>query len=408
MVGWKIGIVFVSMIIAVSAFTNSSISWQCPVQSAEWEKTVDPETGANVIFITTHPADDNNLYFHDRSWLEDESMVIFTSNRNGKTEPFGFIEKTGEIVRLNPPDFPSTAGFTAGKRNSCLYLTKADGVYEWQIGRKPVTEAVRQESRVRINERMISRFPENVYPCGSLNENADATRLSLILRRRDSDLSDIVLIDKQTGAFENVASVNWPVTHLQCSWTQPDLVMFAREYPPHGDRVPIMSDEEYAKQEPHARFWFADLSHREPWTIHYQQPGELVTHECWWLRNQITFCGGFLPEESHVKVIDMQTGVTRIAGAGCWLPNISSADLAKRNWWHAAGSPKGDWIAADNWHGDIVLFNARTTEMRLLTSGHRTYGKGAHPHVGWAPAGDRVVFTSNKRGHADVCIAYLQ
>jgi hypothetical protein len=41
----------------------------------------------------------------------------------------------------------------------------------------------------------------------------------------------------------------------------------------------------------------------------------------------------------------------------------------------------------------------------LLTAGHRTYGKGEHPHVGWDRAGRQVVFTSHLLGSPDVCVA---
>ena len=65
----------------------------------------------------------------------------------------------------------------------------------------------------------------------------------------------------------------------------------------------------------------------------------------------------------------------------------------------------GRWVAADNWHGDIMLFEGKTSRPRLLTAGHRTYGKGEHPHVGWDRAGRQVVFTSHLLGSPDVCVA---
>lgn len=48
-----------------------------------------------------------------------------------------------------------------------------------------------------------------------------------------------------------------------------------------------------------------------------------------------------------------------------------------------------------------------TTRRYLLTAGHRTYGHGEHPHVGWDRQGERVVFTSNRLGNADVCVATI-
>ena len=380
-------------------------SWECEIVPNESERYTDPVTGASVLFVTTHESQDSNLYFHNRSWIADESLLIFTSDRTGQQEPFGYIEKTGELVRLCPGDGIATSGYLAGKQENSLFLIKSGGVYEWKIN---LSFPQPQKTRVSVQERKIGALPPGALRGGDLNENADGTRLSLLLIYENSPRNDVVFFDKTSGEITTLATLNWRAGHLQCSWTNPDQVMFSRSYADGGDMVPMMSDEEYAAREQRARLWFADTSDRAPWTLFYQRPGELVTHECWWLNDTITFCGGFLPEESHVKTIDFHTGQIRIIGAGAWLPESPPAELAKRNWWHAAGSPTGEWVAADNWHGDIVLFNARTTQMRPLTMGHRTYGGGQHPHVGWDPSGDRVVFASNRRGNADVCVTHLR
>jgi hypothetical protein len=64
-------------------------------------------------------------------------------------------------------------------------------------------------------------------------------------------------------------------------------------------------------------------------------------------------------------------------------------------------------VAADNWHGVIAVIDMRTSHLKILTQNHRVYGRGEHPHVGWAPDSKSVEFTSNQRGNADVVIAYL-
>lgn len=89
-------------------------------------------------------------------------------------------------------------------------------------------------------------------------------------------------------------------------------------------------------------------------------------------------------EEGSVKVLDFRTGEIRILGAGAWVDGVPGAQLSKVNWWHAAGSPDGRWVVADNWHGTVALFRAKTTQQRILTTGHRTYGsQGLHLHAGW-------------------------
>jgi len=92
-------------------------------------------------------------------------------------------------------------------------------------------------------------------------------------------------------------------------------------------------------------------------------------------------------------------------GAGAWWPEATPAEAARLNWWHAAGSADGRWVAADNWHGDIMLFEGKTTRPHLLTAGHRTYGQGEHPHVGWDRKGEKVIFGSHLLGDLNVCVA---
>lgn len=96
-----------------------------------------------------------------------------------------------------------------------------------------------------------------------------------------------------------------------------------------------------------------------------------------------------------------------IVGAGSWWPDAKEAELARRCRWHTSGSPDGRWVAADNFHGDIVILEDRTTEEKPLTGDHRTYGGGLRAHVGWAPSSDRVIFGSHKRGSHDVVISHL-
>ena len=156
--------------------------------------------------------------------------------------------------------------------------------------------------------------------------------------------------------------------------------------------------------------WVVDIREGVPRNVYRAEEGELVTHESWWVKDQILFCGGKSPTPavlSHVKVLDIYSGEVRIAGAGAWWPEASPSEAARLNWWHAAGSADGRWIAADNWHGDIMLFEGKTTRPHLLTTGHRTYGQGEHPHVGWDRKGEKVVFCSRLLGNPNVCVATI-
>ena len=200
--------------------------------------------------------------------------------------------------------------------------------------------------------------------------------------------------------------------HVQWSRTNPHLISFAGGRGPTkdiaGPTPASTASEDYAGRG--QRLWVVDIREGVPRNVYLAEEGELVTHESWWVNDQILFCGSIHPyptEDSHVKVLNIATGEVRIIGAGAWWPEAKPIELSKYNWWHSDGSDDGRWVVADNWHGDIMLWEAKTTRPRPLTAGHRTYGDGDHPHVGFDRASKAVVFTSHMLGNPDVCIAEI-
>jgi len=379
-----------------------SESWECEVLPPEREILTDPLSGAPMVFITTAPSSDNNLYFHQRSFLPNGSMVFFTSNRSGHQEVYAYLDSTGELVRLQRAGDATYPRVTAGRYENALYVVRDQNVCEWRFEITPPKQDGGR-STVKINERVIAQLPDKNSDPSGINDNSDGRALIVGVRFRDRVFNRIFHIDKQFGAIKEIAHTDYMTTHIQASWDKPDLVMWASEYSDRAKKIP--------EGKIHSRMMMADLSDREPWPVYPQVEGELVTHETFWVDNQITFCSGTQSdghaEEAHVKVLNLDTGVSRIIGAGAWWPGGSPQEVSKLNWWHQSGAPSGRWVAGDNWHGDIALFSARTARKRLLTREHRTYGQGAHPHVGWNPDGTKVIFDSNTRGSSDVVICTI-
>lgn len=379
-------------------------TWDCEVFPSEREVTFDEESGAKVTFVTGTSGDDANLYFHQRSWLPDGSLLFFFRQEEDGPRTFsGYLEETGEIVRIQKPDQSLFGLPTAARYANEVYVAHDQALWAWEI--ETVFEP---KTRVTVTEKKICDIPEEMGSLSGLNENSDGTRLVFGGPVKDSTGSLIVAADKETGEIQEVARTPFPAGHIQCSWDNPDLVMFNHQRSwKWGDHNRFGGPYDH-------RMWLADLSDRAPWKL-YPTPatGELTTHECWWVDNQVVFCSGTHwnqetgAEESHVKVIDVDTGVARIIGAGSWVEGVSPRDLAKRNWWHSSGDPTGRFVAGDNWHGDIAIFSAQSARERLLVQNHRTYGGGAHPHMGWSPDGKKLVFASNRRGNVDVCIAEI-
>src|SRR2546423_13362168 len=85
----------------------------------EHKRITDPKTGAELLFLTTAPEKDSNLYFHEYSWLADESVILFTSSRrNGGL--MGYITATGELIRFNIPQHGLGGVTAAAKGNAVL------------------------------------------------------------------------------------------------------------------------------------------------------------------------------------------------------------------------------------------------------------------------------------------------
>jgi hypothetical protein len=401
------GVLFSSFILLVlfSSQASSQQNWDCEVFQAERETIIDPTSGARLVFVTRSPAEDTNLYFHQRSWLPDGSVLVFRTNRGGKQELFGYIEATGELFRLQRPGLALTGDTTAGRFSNSVFVLHDKQAFEWSIKVAGGTTGSPAPSHVTVSERPLGKLPADSDQVSGLTENSDGTALVFGFSSTGPMKFRIVSLDKRSGNSTQIAALDVAATHVQASWERPDLVMYAS-----GGRVADRA-KDVKPGEISARIWLADKSHSDPWPLYQQEEGELVTHECWWVGDQVTFCSGQLlkdgGEEAHVKVIDVQTGITRIIGAGAWWPNGHDYEISKRNWWHSSGAPSGKFVAGDNWHGDIGIFSGKTSRTRILTENHRTYGKGAHPHVGWNPLGTSVVFTSNRNGNPDVCIGYL-
>lgn len=376
----------------------------CPILPSEAQVILDPTSEAKVTFITNHPSEESNLYFHQGSWLADGSMLVFWSSRGGKNMLYGYLESTGELVHLQEENTSILYDPTCSRFRNSIYLVMPDGFHEWKVMVSPKTEGA--ASRLTIEDRLFAPLPEDWSGMSGITENSDGNAIVVGLNSKGPAVSRIVLVDTRTGEIREVAALDVGISHIQASWVTSDLIMFVKGSHGSDRSKPINPAKEVV-----ARMWLADLSDKEPWPLYPQEEKELVTHECWWVNNQVTFCSGQLArgyaEEAHVKVIDISTGITRIIGAGAWWPGGSPEEVSRRNWWHASGSPNGKFVAADNWHGHIALFSGLSSRTRLLTQNHRTYGKGLHPHVGWDPTSTKVVFTSNQRGNADVAIGVL-
>jgi oligogalacturonide lyase len=389
-------------------------SYPLEVLPPEHWRMTDPKTGAELLFLTTAPGNDANLYFHEYSWLTDESVILLNSSRtNGGL--LGYVTATGALIRLTTPQ-GGLGGATGAAKGNAFFAVRGRSIVEIKLAIEPSPAPTTRPSQVTATERVLCTLTDG-GPCTSLNPSCDGKYVALGV----SGFADptrgpaICKINVKSGKLSEVCRLPQQPAfggHVQWSRTNPNLLSFAGGRGPTGDvagpRHSSKGPEDYEGRG--QRLWVVDIRDGIPRNVYMAEEGELVTHESWWVNDQLLFCGGKgqKPVElSHVKALNIYSGEVRIAGAGAGWPEATAEGAAHLNWWHVAGSGDGRWIAADNWHGDIILFEGKTTRPHLLTSGHRTYGKGEHPHMGWDRKGEKVVFASHLLGDLNVCVATI-
>ncbi len=374
---------------------NINKEWNAEVYPPEHEIVIDTTSGAKLIFITTNSSKDNNLYFDYNCWFKDLSAMFFTSNRNGSNELFAYVPHTGELICISPKNNNNYWLATVDFETYDVYVRNSETIYAWNVEIQFNSDSSKVQN-VRIKESLIASAPEGVKYSSGLSQSADRKYLSALIAYNDNPQhKEILSVNILSGKSEKLMSfqTDTAITHVQFNKYNPNLLRYSRDVPRN---IGIQ------------RMWIVDIRNPgESKKIHFQETQESVTHEDWWVNDQLTFCSGYRDNQYHVKVISIHDQDARILGAGSWWKEASPEELAEYNWWHASGSRDGKWVAADNWHGHIAIIDARTSHLRLLTKNHRTYGMGDHPHVGWAPDSKSVEFTSNSKGNPDVCIVYI-
>ncbi len=356
--------ILLSLSFAAAGTAETTETFELEVLRPDQTVLNDSATGTELTFLTTE-THSSALYFHERSWLADESMIVFQGHRG----LMGYLPPTGETVVLKTPTGGTGGPTAAATRNSVFFMRGSEAVEltpHIELSRDPANT----RSVVGATARAIATLPGG----GQLTVNCTDSLLAI------GTGSAIYTVDVASGAVREICKIEAPNSwhgHLQWSHTNPYLLSFAGEP---------------------QRIWVVDIRDGVPRAPYNEIEGELVTHEAWWVDDQIMFCGAPRPhgqDQSHVKLLDIYTGAVRIVGSGNWWPSATPSELAERNWWHSAGSDDGRWAMADNWHGDIMLFEGTTTRPHMLTMGHRTYGGGDHREPGWDRSSERVIFTSH-------------
>jgi hypothetical protein len=265
------------------AATAAETSYPLEVLPPEHKRMTDPTTGTELLFLTTAPENDANLYFHEYSWLADESVILFTSSRpNGGL--MGYVTATGELIRFKTPQGGLGAATAAAKGNAVLAV-RGRAIVEVKLAIQPSDAPALRPSRVIATERVLCALPDGA-PSTSLNPSCDGKYAALGVNGFSDPLRGpaICKINLKTGELSDVCRL--PKSpgfggHVQWSRTNPNLISFAGGRGPTGDVAgPVHAStgpEDYAGRG--QRLCVVDIRDGIPRNVYLAEEGELVTHE---------------------------------------------------------------------------------------------------------------------------------
>lgn len=247
--------------------------WPC-----EWREYKDPKSSAYVCQLTNYKGHSHHLYFTNPGWYDGGRRLLFSSDRENRTNLFSIDLHTGQIAQLTdltplPP--PHEVVFL----DACVNPVR-DVAY-FLYGRQLIAldlQTLAQQTLWEIPQgfrrSMLNCTADGRFVCLGIFEDLSARIRIDYLRGyvgfretwEANPLSRIVRIATDGTEAETVWEEKSWIGHVNTSPTQPHLLTFCHEGP--WDKVDN-------------RIWGLDLNTGRAWKIRPREGGESVGHEYW-------------------------------------------------------------------------------------------------------------------------------
>lgn len=354
------------------------------IHPPEGGRTRDPQSGLMVRQVTDHPCVHHHPFFFVPAWDAAMRRLIFVSHRTGRPELFFEDCETGQLVQAT--ERPGLAEWSIHPSADGQYVYYTAGTAAWRVA----LETLREEE--------IAGFGAvEMREAGMVGAAMGTTALSASGRWwaipvRTGPVTRFHLIDTDTGACE-VFLERDTIGHPQFCPDDDDMILYAG---PLTDRV-----------------WVTDRSGRHNRRVYAREDRmQWITHETWVPgRREIAF----VDWPRGMQAVDPETGRTR------WITRFPA--------WHAGCDPTGRRLVCDTVFPDIGLHilpvdgGPDDLEAARFLHASQASSEGAHwahpfpyndgpvavkaaqhthPHPRFSPDGRRVVFTSDRTGHAQI------
>jgi oligogalacturonide lyase len=355
----------------------------------EWKDYADPYSGVTVRQLTNYKGHSHHLYFTNPGWYENGRKLLFSSDRENRTNLFSLELESGEITQLTDLE-PIPPPYELVFLDTCVNSVR-DEAYFWYQRQIVALDLQNLELRPlwEMSEQfmpsMLNCTADGQYVCAGLFENL-SDRFPIDLDRgyvgfreiwATKPLSRIMQVATNGNGAETVwEERNW-IGHVNTSPTQSHLLTFCHEGP--WDKVDN-------------RIWMLDLNTGQAWMIRPRQGGEIVGHEYWHADGDHIGYHGRWPdgEKFFGKIRYDNTGRIEVK-----FPH-ETGHIHSNDFSLIVGDG-GRVVRLWQWNGQD--FDGPRVLCEHRSSAHV---QQVHVHPRFDPTGEQVVFTSDVSGYGNV------
>ena len=359
-----------------------SVGRRLPPESREFR---DEKTGRRMRQVTSHPSIHHHPFFFVAAYDTAMKRLIFVSYRTGKPQIYFEDRSDGSLVQVTDRSDLADWSIIPSLDGRSIYYTAGTGAWRTDLD--------------TLKEEQLAAFGDvEMREKGMVGAAMGTTALSASGRWwavpvKIGKVSRFVLIDTQEKTSK-VFLERDTIGHPQFCPDDDDLILYAG---PLTDRI-----------------WVTDRPGNTRRIYERKDRMQWVTHE------------SFIPGRSEVAFVDWPRGMKAISLADGAVRTITDFPA-----WHAACDPSGaSFICDTNFpdrgiHRFAAVADGAKPELICLSQATSQgahwahsfpYNDGpvaveaaqhTHPHPRFSPDGTRIVFTSDRTGHAQIYEAYL-
>jgi len=406
---------------------------------SEKKVITDPVTGAKLVFLTSTPAGDSKIYPTHNQWTADGQWIIFRSNRV-RREAMAVHEETGVMVQVTEGGYWGMLS-VARKSMKLVIMRKPADVEGWgvlEVVEIDLDALFRDSENGTLKpasayERICGRTPEYL---GARADNAlDASEEWVWFRVSEKEAmkhlpesteieddfgprgmgagpSGIAGMNLQTGEIKYVVSVPFQAGHVQANPWKPGEIVFCWET---GGKAP-------------QRTWIVNSDGSGLRPLYPEASYEWVTHEAVIGKDEVAIAilghrdiPQLPPDPEKKDYPGMEEGWgncgTREKPTGLGIVNLRTREMEiagqipfGSGFWHVHGSSDGRFAAGDDFDRNLWLINRKTSELRLLSAGHKRTARD-HVHPTFSPDGTKIEIQSAMLSENDrsmnICVVHL-